>query len=407
MLRCGLLGERLGHSYSPMIHRELGAYDYRLFEVAPDALDAFLRSGAWDGLNVTIPYKKAVVPYCTALSAAARQLGSVNTLVRRRDGTLYGDNTDLAGFLYMVRRSGIDPAGKKALVLGSGGASVTVCAALRSLGAASVTVISRSGADNYENLARHADARIIANTTPLGMYPNNGVSPVDLTQFPQCAGVLDIVYNPARTALLLQAEQLHIPCAGGLSMLVAQARYSSEQFTGTHLEDGILRRVERTVETHLRNIILIGMPGSGKSTVAAALGRALGREVVEADAEIAARAGMSIPEIFAQQGEAGFRALETAVLAECGKRSGIILSTGGGCVTRPENYPLLHQNGSIFWLTRDVKKLPVEGRPISETTDLRLLYQQREPLYRRFADFAISNNGALEDTLRAIEEDLK
>ena len=403
MLRCGLLGETLGHSYSPMIHHQLGDYDYRLFEIPRDALDAFLESGDWDGLNVTIPYKKAVVPYCGALSEAAAKLQSVNTLVRRPDGTLYGDNTDLYGFLYMMRRSGIQPAGKKALVLGSGGASVTVKAALEQLGA-SVTVISRSGPDNYANLDRHADARIIANTTPVGMYPHNGVAAVDLRQFPHCEGVLDIVYNPARTALLLQAEDLGIPCAGGLSMLVAQARRSSELFTGAVMDDGVLERVERTIQGRLRNIVLIGMPGSGKTTIAAALSRTLGREAVEADDLISQKAGMSIPEIFAQSGEGGFRALETEVLAEQGKRSGIILSTGGGCVTRPENYPLLHQNGVIFCLTRALSKLPTDGRPISQSTDLAQLYARREPLYRRFADVMVSNDGAPEDTLHTIME---
>lgn len=403
MLRCGLLGETLGHSYSPMIHHQLGDYDYRLFEIPRDALDAFLESGDWDGLNVTIPYKKAAVPYCGALSEAAAKLQSVNTLVRRPDGTLYGDNTDLYGFLYMMRRSGIQPAGKKALVLGSGGASVTVKAALEQLGA-SVTVISRSGPDNYANLDRHADARIIANTTPVGMYPHNGAAAVDLRQFPHCEGVLDIVYNPARTALLLQAEDLGIPCAGGLSMLVAQARRSSELFTGAVMDDGVLERVERTVQGRLRNIVLIGMPGSGKTTIAAALSRTLGREAVEADDLISQKAGMSIPEIFAQSGEEGFRALETEVLAEQGKRSGIILSTGGGCVTRPENYPLLHQNGVIFCLTRALSKLPTDGRPISQSTDLAQLYARREPLYRRFADVMVSNDGAPEDTLHTIME---
>ena len=211
MLRCGLLGETLGHSYSPMIHHALGEYDYRLFEIPKEDLDAFLRSDCWDGLNVTIPYKKAVVSCCGELSKAAERLQSVNTLVHRPDGTLYGDNTDLFGFLYMVRRSGIDSAGKKALVLGSGGASVTVKAALEQLGA-DVTVISRSGPDDYDHLDRHADAQIIVNTTPVGMYPHNGAAAVDLRLFPQCEGVLDIVYNPALTALLLQAEELGIPC---------------------------------------------------------------------------------------------------------------------------------------------------------------------------------------------------
>ena len=368
-------------------------------------MDAFLRSDCWDGLNVTIPYKKAVVSCCGELSKAAERLQSVNTLVHRPDGTLYGDNTDLFGFLYMVRRSGIDSAGKKALVLGSGGASVTVKAALEQLGA-DVTVISRSGPDDYDHLDRHADAQIIVNTTPVGMYPHNGAAAVDLRLFPQCEGVLDIVYNPALTALLLQAEKLNIPHAGGLSMLVAQAKRSSEQFTGTVIGDEALERVERTVNHRLRNIILIGMPGSGKSAVAAALGKALGREVVEADELISQRTGMSIPEIFARSGEETFRKLETEVLAEQGKRSGIILSTGGGCVTQAENYPLLHQNGTIFRLTRDLAKLPTEGRPISQATDLAQLCARREPLYRRFADVTVSNDGALEATVQTIKEAL-
>ena len=403
MLRCGLLGETLGHSYSPMIHHELGEYDYRLFEVSKADLDAFLRSDRWDGLNVTIPYKKAVVPYCVELSEAAAKLQSVNTLVRRPDGTLYGDNTDLFGFLYMVRRSGIDPAGKKALVLGSGGASVTVKAALEQLGA-DVTVISRSGPDDYGHLDRHADAQIIANTTPVGMYPHNGAAAVDLRLFPQCEGVLDIVYNPARTALLLQAEELGIPHAGGLSMLVAQAKRSSEQFTGTVIGDEALARVERAVNQRLRNIILIGMPGSGKSAVAAALGKALDREVVEADELIAQRTGMSIPEIFAQSGEETFRKLETEVLAEQGKRSGIILSTGGGCVTRPENEPLLRQNAAVIWLQRALDRLPVAGRPVSRRTTPEALYAQRAAAYARFSDGTADNNGTPDETIRQILE---
>ena len=213
MMRCGLLGEKLGHSYSPAIHAQLADYAYGLYEVAPEDLPAFLTGGDFDALNVTIPYKKAVIPYCAELSPIAQKLGSVNVLVRRADGTLYGDNADAFGFEYLVRHSGIDVAGQKALVLGNGGASATIQAVLEQLGAR-VTVISRHGPDNYDNLDRHADARVIVNTTPVGMYPNTGRAAVDLRQFPQCAGVLDIVYNPARTALLLQAESLGIPCAG-------------------------------------------------------------------------------------------------------------------------------------------------------------------------------------------------
>ena len=400
----GLVGERLGHSYSPAIHAALADYDYRLYEVPREELDAFLTRREFDGLNVTIPYKKAVIPYCAALSPIAAELGSVNVLLRRPDGTLLGDNTDAYGFAGLVRRSGIDPAGKKALVLGSGGASATVCAVLRQLGAAVVTVISRSGPDNYENLDRHADAELIVNATPVGMFPGNGASPVDLERFPRCAGVLDVVYNPARTALLLQAEARGIPCAGGLYMLAAQGKRAAELFLDKAIDDAETDRVCAMLSREMENIILIGMPGCGKTTVAAALGEALHRPVLDSDEAVERTAGRSIPEIFAEGGEAAFRALETAALAELGKRSGVILATGGGCVTRRENYPLLHQNGRIFWLRRDIEKLPIAGRPISQSRDLADLSREREALYRAFADRSIDNNGAVESTAAQILE---
>ena len=322
-MKCGLLGRRLGHSYSPMLHALLGDYEYLLYEREPDAVEDFIRRGGWDAINVTIPYKKAVVPFLDQLSEAARALGSVNTIVRRADGTLFGDNTDVFGFTYMLRRSGVNPAGKKALVLGSGGASVTVQSVLRGLGA-QVVVISRTGADNYGNLSRHRDARLIVNATPVGMYPNNGVSPVDLAAFPACEGALDLIYNPARTAFLLQAEALGIPRENGLSMLAAQAKRASELFTGKSLPDEQVERSICAVERSLQNIALIGMPGCGKSTLARLLGERLSRPVLELDRLIEEAAGLSIPEIFAAQGEDGFRALETQALREAGKRSGTL-----------------------------------------------------------------------------------
>jgi len=401
-LRCGLLGKVLGHSYSPELHSLLGPYAYRLYERTEEELPVFLRSGNWDGLNVTIPYKKTVLPYCDALSDAAKSCGSVNTLVRR-EGGIWGDNTDCAGFLALVDASGWNPGGKKVLVLGSGGAAGAVCAALKGRGAA-VTVISRRGEDNYGNLEKHADARCVVNATPLGMYPENGTSPLDLRSFPACEAVFDLVYNPARTALLLQAEGLGIPGFGGLGMLAAQAVKSSEDFTGVPVPPERAAAAEAHLRRATENIILIGMPGCGKSTLAALLGKATGREVLDADEVLAREAGCSIPEIFAREGEEGFRRRETAVLTGLGKLSGKIIATGGGCVTREENYPLLHQNGRIFLIRRKVSALPREGRPLSREADLEEMARRREPDYRRFADGEIDNNGSPDSALRQLME---
>lgn len=407
MLKCGLLGEKLGHSYSPQIHSMLADYEYELFEKSPEELEAFLKSGEFDGLNVTIPYKKSVMPYCTELSPTAAQIGSVNTIVRRSDGSLYGDNTDAFGFENLIVHNGIEVKGKKALVLGTGGASVTAQAVLKNLGASEVVVISRRGEDNYENIAKHADAEIIANTTPVGMYPNNGKAAVDLTQFPKLSGVLDVVYNPARTALLLQAERLGIPCAGGLYMLVSQAKRSCELFTGKSIPDSEIDRIERVLSHQMQNIVIIGMPGSGKTTVSTMLAEKLGRKILDTDTMVAEKAGVTIPEIFAAQGEAGFRRLETEATAEVGKLSGNIISTGGGVVTVAENYELLHQNGVIVWIERDTNKLARDGRPISLSSDLNELYAARLPLYDRFADIKADNNGDINDTVNAIMEMIK
>ena len=407
MLKCGLLGEKLGHSYSPQIHSMLADYEYKLFEKAPEELEDFLKSGEFDGLNVTIPYKKSVMPYCAELSPTAAQIGSVNTIVRRSDGSLYGDNTDAFGFENLIVHTGIEVKGKKALVLGTGGASVTAQAVLKNLGASEVVVISRKGEDNYENIAKHADAEIIANTTPVGMYPNNGKAAVDLAQFPKLSGVLDVVYNPARTALLLQAEKLCIPCAGGLYMLVSQAKRSCELFTGKSIPDSEIDRIERVLSHQMQNIVIIGMPGSGKTAVSTMLAERLGRKIFDTDTIVSEKAGMTIPEIFAAQGEAGFRKLETEATAEVGKLSGNIISTGGGVVTVADNYELLHQNGVIVWIERDTNKLARDGRPISLSSDLNELYAARLPLYERFADIKADNNGDINDTVNAIMEMIK
>lgn len=402
-MRCGLLGEHLTHSYSPQIHTLLGDYSYELFEVAPEKLGEFLQAGEFDGLNVTIPYKRAVIPYCAELSAAAREMGSVNTLLRRPDGTLYGDNTDLDGFRWLLARGGGIRPGEKALVLGTGGASQTVQAVLRAAGA-EVAVLSRRGESNYATLPRHADARLVVNATPVGMYPNNGARLIDLSQLPQCRCVLDLIYNPARTRLLLDAAARGIRCENGLSMLVAQAKRAAELFTGRDIPDAACTDILRRMEAQMHNLILVGMPGSGKTTVGSLLAVSLGRPFYDADGEIEKKLGCSIPAFFAQRGEAAFRAVETEVLAELGKRSGCVIATGGGCVTRGENYDLLHQNGEIIWLRRSLTELPVEGRPVSQSRSLPELYREREPAYRRFADFCVENEATPEAAVEKIKE---
>ena len=406
-MRCGLLGKTLGHSYSPQIHAQLGDYSYELFEKQPEELENFLRHGEFDALNVTIPYKKAVLPYCAALSDAVKAIGSANTLVRQPDGTLFADNTDAFGFSCIADECGVNVAGKKALVFGSGGASVTAQYVLKTRGAREVLVISRSGEHNYENLEKNTDAEILVNTTPLGMYPNNGASPADLTRFPRCAAVLDVVYNPARTALLLQAEALGIPHAGGLLMLVAQAKRASELFTGSAIADTRIGEIYRTLAVQMQNIVLVGMPGCGKSSIGTLLAEKLDRPFLDADAEIEKAAGMPIPDFFKLYGEAAFRDLESRVLAELGKRSGAVIATGGGAVLREENYAALHQNSTIVWLTRDLARLPIDGRPVSQATSLDALFAARKARYERFADHIIDNNGAPDETVRAILEALR
>lgn len=400
-MKCGLLGRKLGHSYSPQIHRYLGDYSYDLFEKEPEEVGDFVKNGDYSAMNVTIPYKKDVIPFLDTLSPAAQKMGSVNTIVRRPDGTLFGHNTDYFGFTSLVKRSGIPVGGKKVLVLGSGGTSNTAVKALTDLGA-QVVIISRFGENNYENLHLHADASVIVNTTPVGMYPKTGVSPVDLNRFPRLEGVLDVIYNPARTQLLLDAEAMGLPHENGLWMLVAQAKEAAEYFTGIKLGDNLIETVHRKLSVQMQNIVLIGMPGCGKSTIGALLAQKLGRTMIDADAEIEALAGKSIPEIFAEDGEAVFRNWETQVLGALGQQSGLVIATGGGCVTQTRNYPLLHQNGSIVWLQRDIQVLPTDGRPLSQTNDLGVMYTKRKPLYEAFADFSTDNNGTPEATVSAI-----
>ena len=401
----GLLGERLGHSFSPQIHRDLAGYDYQLLPTPLEAVEDLFARRAFQGLNVTIPYKRTVMPLCDEIDPRAAAIGAVNTVVNQ-NGRLTGYNTDIDGFLYMARRAGVDMAGKKVVILGSGGTSRTARAAAGELGAREIITVSRHGEDNYQNLSRHADAQVLVNTTPVGMYPNWGQSPVSLESFPALEGVLDVVYNPLRTALLLQAEERGLPCSCGLPMLVAQAKRAAELFTGQNIDDSRTEAVLHGLRRQLTSIVLIGMPGCGKTTVGRALAGKLGRTFVDLDEEIVRRAGTSIPEIFAREGEAGFRERESALVREFGERTGLVVSTGGGVVTRRENYIPLKQNGLLLHLRRDPAALPTDGRPLSQATAPEELWRRRAPLYAAFADGEIDNNGTLAGTLEQIEKEM-
>jgi len=400
----GLLGRTLGHSWSAPIHEALGCPGYRLIELEPEELGDFLKREDIGGLNVTIPYKRDVMPYCDVIDPAAEAIGSVNTLVRR-NGKLYGYNTDIDGFLYMLRRADISLEGKKVLVLGSGGASLTARAAAKQEGAREVVVISRSGPDNYENLSeRHADAEVLINTTPVGMWPRLEERPVDLKRLPRVGYVVDVIYNPERTSLLLQADSISLEtsvcmgegvsleemfarglrfiwCTGGLPMLVQQAKRAEELFFDKTIPDKETEEIIARLWREMTNIVLVGMPGSGKTTVGRALAELSGRPFVDLDEEIVKKAGKPIPEMFAQEGEGAFRELEGKVLAEVCARNGQIIATGGGTVLRAENRDAMRRTGRVYQLVRKLEDLPTEGRPLSQSGNLEEMYRVREPLY--------------------------
>ena len=397
--KTGLIGNPLGHSYSPEIHALLGDYRYDLFPMEEDEVGPFLKRGDFDALNVTIPYKKTVLPFLDRISEEARRIGSVNTIVKQADGALWGYNTDYNGFSRMLARRGIGLSGKKVVILGSGGASVTVRAVAGDSGAREIAVISRSGEDNYANLEKHADAEILVNTTPVGMYPHNGVSPVSLDRFPKLEAVADLIYNPARTALILDAEDRGIPAVSGLSMLVFQAARASELFTGIPVDDARAEAVLSAVGKAKRNILLIGMPGSGKSTLGTLLAEKLGRRFADLDAEIVKAAGRPIPAIFAEEGEAVFRNYETAALRELSKQSSLVVATGGGAVIREENRRLFRENSSVLLLRRPLSALAKDGRPLSAAHSAEELWNARREFYESAAEGSVEVSDDPNETL--------
>lgn len=405
MKKYGLIGKKLGHSFSPQIHKALGGYDYELIELSEDELEGFFRGRDFDGVNVTVPYKKAVIPFLDELSETAKILGSVNTVLHRADGSLYGDNTDLFGFESMVKKHKLNIGGK-ALVLGNGGVSPTVCHALKRLGAEDIVVVSRSGENNYDNLARHYDADVIVNTTPVGMYPNNGERLIPLEKFRSCRTLVDVVYNPLKTQLVLDAETLGIKACGGLYMLSSQAARACELFTGKSIPSERLDEVYISILNSVRSIVLIGMPGCGKTSTAKALGKLLSREIIDCDEVISGRIGMSIPEYFEARGVENFRSLETEVLRDISRKSGAIISCGGGVVMREENRDLIKQNGVIVFIERDLSELSTDGRPLSQANSVYKLAEMRLPLYNKWCDFKVSGESP-EAVAEKIKEKLK
>lgn len=401
----GLLGEKLGHSFSPLIHSRFGSYEYRLFPTPKEELAAFLKSGRFGNLNVTMPYKKAVIPYCKELSPLAKRIGSVNT-IKVKDGELYGYNTDYYGFRYMLEEGKISVVGEKCAVIGNGGVASTVCAVLEDLGASHITVVPRT-LNTPGFIETISDHTVVVNTSPVGMFPGNGKSPVDLRQFKNLKGVADLIYNPLKTAFMQQAEELGVPCAGGLPMLVAQAKRAAEIFEDQVIDDGAIRPVIKEIRGICETICLIGMPGSGKSTLGRLLAEALGKTFIDTDVRIEELAGKTIPEIFAEDGEDAFRALETKVLAEVTATGGAVVATGGGVVKRPENHSLLKQNGRVILVERSLEELATGGRPLSSSGEaLEKLYKERQPLYIALADVTVENCKSPAETVSEILKSL-
>ena len=403
--KCGILGEHLAHSFSPLIHSFLGDYSYDICEVDPKDLESFLKNNDLDAFNVTIPYKKAVIPYLDFVSIEAMSIGAVN-LVIKKDGKLWGYNTDYFGFEYMVNASGVNIEGKKVIVFGTGGAAVTICALLKAHKAGEIVSIGIEN-NNRQFVSQHSDASVIVNATPVGMYPNNRKAVTDISLFPALEAVLDIVYNPTRTEIMLQAEEKNIPAIGGLSMLVAQAAKGAEIFTGEKFDSDIIEKTIAKIALMTENIILIGMPSSGKSSIGRVLASKLGRNFFDADEEFEKMHGISPATAIKDLGEPKFRDMEAEVIAKLGKESETIIATGGGVVTRDENYHSLHQNGKIILIERDLDKLSTEGRPLSQANSLQSLYESRKNAYFKFADITICNNTTIEEAADKIISSLE
>ena len=403
-MKYGLIGKSLAHSYSKAIHALLGNSEYETLELQPDAVVPFLRKACFSGINVTIPYKQTVMPLCLP-DDAAKKIGCVNTVVNK-NGNLYGYNTDYFGFSYMAKSAGIFFEGKKVLVLGSGATSKTACRVARDSGAGEIIIVSRYGKDNYENISLHADSDILVNTTPVGMFPDNGHSPVSLNLFTKLYAVIDVIYNPLRTKLVLKAQERGIKTADGLSMLVAQALRSHKLFFGIEdnrqNEEAKIQEVLTKTRRLFLNIVLIGMPGSGKTSVGKKLAEMLGMDFIDTDRVIESSTGRKASDIIRKDGEGFFRELESRVIAQETAKSRRVIATGGGGVLAKENRNALLQNGTVIFLERETEKLETQGRPLS--LDLAAMYRQRQPVYESLCHYKVKVDGSIEDTAKRVAD---
>ena len=407
-MKFGLLGRTLGHSFSPRIHSALGNTNYELFEREPSQLQEFFADPESQGINITIPYKVNALEACDVVDSRAERIGCVNTMVRK-DGKWHGYNTDYDGFVFTLQHAGIDVAGKECIILGDGASSATVHVALEDLGAKNIVHLSRKTAPFYGDAPNYYEtAQIIINCTPIGMYPHNPANLIDITQFSKLEGVVDLIYNPRRTILLLQAEMMEIPHCDGLPFLVAQGVEAANHFQDEHFGTKEIEQILRDMRREKENIILIGMPGVGKTTVGKALGEEMGRTCVDVDHELEKEIG-DISTYITEQGEPAFREKEAEMIAKFGTQTGLIISTGGGCVTVPKNFAHLRQNGRIYQLTQPVENLSTSGRVLSSggIERLRELEATRTPMYESFAQCIVEHNRNAPETVAAILEDFE
>lgn len=403
----GLIGEKLGHSFSKEIHGELADYEYELCEIARDNIDAFFERADFSGINVTIPYKQTVIPHLHYIDEAARMIGAVNTVVKR-DGHLYGYNTDFYGLSRLAEHAGVEIKGRKVAILGTGGTSKTARAVSKAEGASCVLTVSRregEGVITYEELyKRHTDVEIIINTTPVGMYPKAGAAAVDISKFPKLVGVLDAVYNPLSPKMIVDARTRGVAAEGGLYMLVAQAVRAAEIFTGASYGDEVIERVYRDIYRKNECIVLVGMPASGKSSVGGRLCELLERELTDTDSMVVSDAGVSIPEIFEKRGEGVFRDMEAAAVRRAAALRGAVIATGGGAVLRDENVAALRECGRIYFIDRPLSELvPTNDRPLSRNrAAIEALYEKRYPIYLKAADVRIDGSGTVDEVAQRI-----